>query len=462
MPDTDIPHRFIPPYWPPAKGTPSFLDLCRSVSNTLLGWSKDVYEGGVFQAPVAGSPLIVGDAEMAATVLIEHADAFPHGEQFDRLFRPVWGKGIFISEGAEWKWQRRAAMPAFRADRMKAFAPIMVAAADRAVAEWSVAAGPIELHHEAKRITLRVLLDAALSGGADFPSVEEATFHIDRFISRIGRFTLFDFLPMPNALRPSTAMRGGPSTKWFRDHVGVMVARRRKENAPRGDLVDFLFEAVDPETGQRMDDELVRDNLMGFIAAGHETSSYALSWALWLVASHAPTRQRILQEVAEVAGDAPLGAEHLDGLVFTKQVLQETMRLYPGATAVVRTAGRDIELKGRKIARGTMVVLATHAFHRRPDYWPDPHVFDPDRFAPDQQAAGRPRLAYMPFSAGPRVCMGAAFAMTELTLVLATLVRAIRLEADPERPVQLAVRLGGFVSKGGMWMKPSLRKVGAP
>lgn len=457
MPDTESAHRFVPPHWPIATGQPGFLDLWRSTSNTLLGWSREVYSGGNYQAKLPAAPLVIGDADLAAAILVEHADAFPHGEQFDRLFRPVWGRGIFVSEGPEWKWQRRAAMPAFRADRVKAFAPIMVAAAERTLAEWRTATAPLNLHDEARRLTLRVLLDAALSGGEDFPSIEAVSHHIDEFLSRLGRFTTADFFPMPNSLRPSTAKRGGPSTAWLRRHVDRMVARRRKQTEPRGDLVDLLFDAVDPDTGQRMDDELVRDNLMGFIAAGHETSSYALSWALWLVASHAPTQQRILDEVARIADDGPLTADHLDGLVFTKQVLQETMRLYPGASAVIRTAARDVEVKGVKIRKGTLCVLATYAFHRRPDFWLDPHVFDPDRFAPDRQTQGRSRLAYMPFSAGPRVCMGAAFAMTELTLVLATLVRAVRFEPDPARPVDLAVRLGGFVSRGGLWMKPVAR-----
>lgn len=453
MPDTASLNRFVPPHWPIATGKPRFIDLWRSVSNTLLGWSGEVYAGGNYQSKLPAAPLVIGDADLAAAILIEHADAFPHGEQFDRLFRPVWGRGIFVSEGADWKWQRRAAMPAFRADRVKEFAPIMRAAAERTISEWRTATAPLDLHAEARRLTLRVLIDAALSGGEDFPSIAEASRHIHEFLSRIGAFTLTDFMPMPNSLRPSTAKRGGPSTIWLREHVDRMVARRRQA-PPRGDLVDLLFEATDPETGQRMDNDLVRDNLMGFIAAGHDTSSYALSWALWLVASHAPTQQRLLQEIATVAGEAPLTADHLDGLVFTKQVLQETMRLFPGATAVVRTAARDIELKGVKIARGTLCVLATYAFHRRADFWPDPHAFDPDRFAPDRAYPGRPRLAYMPFSAGPRVCMGAAFAMTELTLVLATLVRAMRLEPDPARPVEIDVRLGGFVARGGMWLKP--------
>jgi cytochrome P450 len=453
MPDTAVLHRFVPPHWPIATRDPNFVELCQSPTNTLLGWSKAVYEGGNFQAKLPGASLVIGDADLAASILFDHPDEFPHGEDFDRLFRPMWGRGIFVSEGAEWKWQRRAAAPAFHAGRMKSFAPMMTAAADHAVAEWRASPGHVDLHDETRRITLRVLLDAALSGGEDFANVEEASRHIDRFIKGLGRFSLTDFMPIPNSWRPSTEARGGPSTAWLRSQVATMVARRRN-SAPRNDLVDLLFNAVDPETGQRMDDELVRDNLIGFIAAGHETSAYALSWALWLVSQHAQRRERMLEEISAVAGDDPLGESHLDGLVFTRRVLQETMRLFPGATAIVRTAARDVEVRGRRFRKGTMCVLATHAFHRRPDFWPDPHAFDPDRFAPGAQQGARPRLAYMPFGGGPRVCMGAAFAMTELVLVLATLVRAVRLEPDLSRPVRIGIRNNGFVADGGMWMKP--------
>lgn len=456
MPDTEPLHRFVPPHWPVATGEPSFLDLCRSPANILLGWSKAVYDGGCYQAKLPGAVLIIGDVEMAAEILFDRAEDFPHGELADRLFRPVWGRGIFVSEGAEWKWQRRAAMPAFRADRMKGFAPTMAAAADRTIAEWRATNAPVNLHDEMRQLTLRVLIDAALSGGEGFPGIDEISTHIASIMSNLGRIGLGDVLPIPYSMRPSTEKRAGASTVWIRLEVAAMVARRRNQ-PPRRDLVDLLMESVDPETGQRMDDDLVRDNLVGFIAAGHETSSYALSWALWLVSQHEPTRTRMLEEIATVAGDAPLGAEHLDGLVFTRRVLQETMRLFPGATALFRTAAKDVEIKGRRIKRGTGCVIASHAFHRNPAFWPDPHAFDPDRFAPDRATGPRPRLAWMAFGGGPRVCMGAAFAMTELVIVLASLVRAMHLESDPGRPVRVATRLNAFVSEGGMWMKPVAR-----
>jgi len=456
MPDTAVAHRFIPPHWPIATGNPGLVDQFRSITNTLRGWSKGVYEGQVFCAGVPGSPVMVGDADVAAAILFEHPDDFPHGEQFNRLFRPVWGRGIFVAEGADWKWQRRAAAPGLHGGRMKQFAPMMSAAAERTLADWRDDGGYVDIHAAARQLTLRVLLDAVLSGGEDFPSIAEASHHIDRLITQVGRFGVMDVLPIPEWMRPPTEQRGGASNVWLRRHAARMVARRRNA-PPRGDMVDLLFAAVDPETGQRMDDELVRDNLVGFIAAGHETSSYALSWALWLVAHHPQTERRLVEEVTRVAGDSQLTAEHLDDLVFTRQVLQETMRLYPGAVAIARSAARDIEIKGHRFRRGQLCLLATHAFHRRPDFWPDPDAFDPDRFAPGRQTTGRPRLAYMPFGGGPRVCMGAAFAMTELTLALASLVRAVRFEDDPQRPLRLGVRMNAFVGEGGMWMRPVAR-----
>lgn len=306
-----------------------------------------------------------------------------------------------------------------------------------------------------RRLTLQILFDAVLSGGVDFPDKAETSRHVQAFLDSVGQFRLTDFLPMPAVLRGSTAGRGATHAAYLRRHIDAMIARRRAEPGKGSDLVALLMAAEDPETGQRMDDALLRDNLLGFIAAGTDTSSFALCWALWLIAHHPQVEARLLAEIGEVAGDAPIGREHLGGLRYTRQIIRETQRLYPGAVALARTAARDTTLGGRKLRRGTMVQIATYALHRRPDLWIDPERFEPDRFA--DGASAPPPGAYHPFGAGPRTCMGAAFAMTEMTVALATLVRAIRLAPDPTRPVRLGIRLGALVSQGGMWMIPAAR-----
>lgn len=450
---------FIPPAFHPLPARVGFLAALRSIRTVVDGWPAAVFEGGVHQLGLPGAPVIVSDPDLAAEVLLERREDFPRGERLNRLFRPVWGRGIFVTEGAEWRWQRRAGAPAFRPAHMAALVPVMRTAAERTL-EGRRDGQPFDLQGEMRRLTLNVLFDAALSGGDDFPDKAEASRQIDAFVSSVGKFGLTDLMPMPESWRPSVESRGGKPAAYMREHVGAMVARRRNEagraeNVARGDLVDLLMAAIDPETGAQMDDVLVRDNLIGFIAAGHETSAYALSWALWLVANHPPTERRLLEEIAAVAGDAPIAAAHLDALVFTRQVVEETLRLYPGAVGIAREAGRDTSIGGRAVRRGTMVLVATYALHRRADFWENPNAFDPDRFAP----GGPPRgpFTYLPFGAGPRVCMGAAFAMTELVTALATLVRGAKLAADPARPVEIGVRLGALVAKGGMWMTAAPR-----
>jgi len=186
-----------------------------------------------------------------------------------------------------------------------------------------------------------------------------------------------------------------------------------------------------------MTDAELRDNIIGFIAAGHETTAVALTWTLYLIASHKPTAARIREEIRRVAGEAPIGSEQIERLQFTRQVVQEAMRLYAPGPQLARTCTRDIEICGRPVTAGTLVLIPIFALHRHRLHWSDPDAFDPDRFAP-ALGAERRRYVYMPFGAGPRICIGSHFAMTEAVAILATLVRAVDVEpgrADAVEPV---------------------------
>ena len=438
-----------------AKARPGLRDLWRSMRNPVLGWPASVFEGGVYRSRLPGAPLVIGDPDLAAEILVERSDEFPHGDLLNRLFAPIWGKGIFIAEGADWRWQRRAAAPAFRPAQTHMLAPLMRRAAEERLRTWRPDI-PIDLQEETRRLTLRILFDSLLSGGADFGDLDDATRRIDAFIAGVGRIGPADVLPIPGRWRRSAASRGGAPAAYMRSRIDAMIARRRAEGVPRGDLVDLLMSAKDDESGREMDDSLLRDNLMGFIAAGHETTAYALAWASWLVASHPDVRDRLLAEIHDVTGGAPVEGGHLDRLVFARQIIQEAMRLYPAAVAISREAARDTEIGGHRLRRGALVLVAVYALHRLPGYWERPEAFDPGRFAPGAQAKPMAGL-YLPFGAGPRSCMGAAFAATELVVALATLVRAFRLEPDSARPPRLAVRMGGAVAGGGLWAIPRSR-----
>lgn len=432
------------PFTPPAP-VPGHRGPLRHRLRQIESWPREVFETAAWRPPIPGMPIFIMDPDAVHAVFVDQAEDFPQGSLWKRLMSPVWGGGIAVAEGADWRWQRRAAAAAFRPAHLGALVPSMAQAAERALDRWRAADTSLDMVEEAARITFDVILDAVLSGGEDF---DRATLRprIGAFVAQLGQMRLSYFIA-PDAFhagRPSTATADGET---LREEVARMV-RRRRTAAPRGDLVDLLLAATDPETGRAMDDVTVRDNLLGFIVAGHETSAMALGWAIFLVSQHAATARRLRQEALDVAGDRPIGAQDVDRLVFARQVIQETMRLYPPGFSLTRVAARTVEAGGVRIRQGERVLAPVYAIHRHRKWWRDPDVFDPDRFAaplPD-------RRVYMPFGAGPRFCLGAAFAMTELVVALATLARRADFHLTPGHRVwpvaDLALRPEGGLPMG--------------
>jgi cytochrome P450 len=198
------------------------------------------------------------------------------------------------------------------------------------------------------------------------------------------------------------------------------------------------MQARDEETGRTMSDDELSRNLLTFILAGHETTAVALTWTLWLLAKYPDVQERLAGEVEAIIGSGNIEAQHIERLPFTKQVLQEAMRLYPPVPAITRQPLTPLVLGGEPLTPATQVTITIYPLHRNRRLWNDPDTFDPDRFTAAQIKA-RLRYAYLPFGAGPRVCIGASFAMIEATVSLAVLVRAFRFKAiSGHRPHPIA------------------------
>jgi len=202
----------------------------------------------------------------------------------------------------------------------------------------------------------------------------------------------------------------------------------------------MLLAARDEETGEGMNDQQVRDEVMTLLLAGHETTSATLTWIWYLLSQHPEVEQRLHDEVDRVLGGQPPTVDRLDDLPYTRQVIQEAMRLYPPAFFVIRHAIADDEIGGYPVPANSLVLLMSHAVHRHPAFWEEPERFDPERFTPER-SAGRPRFAYFPFGGGPRICIGNSFAMMEAQLVLATVAQRYCLRLLPGHPVELQVSL---------------------
>ena len=367
-------------------------------------------------------------------VLLDEREKFRKLTQI-RLLGPLLGKGILTSEGAEWKWQRQASAPMFRPQALGAFVPAFVRAARDTIVRWRAAPGVHDVDEDMTRATFDVV-SATLLPSADAAFVTQMQASV-RALQRHGGWDMLyaainmpKWFPRPGMVSEIDAMRG------LRAEVGRLL--REQRDAGADNLLHRLVAARDPETGRGMDDQQLVDNLLTFYLAGHETTAKALTWTLYLLARSPQWTERVTREVREVTGGAPLTAQGVERLQLTQQVLKESMRLYPPVPIMSRQAVAATTLEGLRVEPGTSVLMPIYAIHRHTRRWERPDEFDPTRFDPGREDE-IPRYQYMPFGAGPRVCIGMSFALMEATTILATLAQHARFEpVDGAEPVPVA------------------------
>ncbi len=398
------------------------------------------YEAGVTRVQTRWSDvLLVCEPDVIGEILVEKADAFGRDPATRRSFKPVVGdNSIFVAEGAEWRWQRRAVAPIFRHETILSFVPVFAEMAQRQVDRWRQAAPnrPVDAAAAITRTTFDIIVETML-GGSERLDAERYGRALTENFNTIPwhliytMFSIPEWMPFPNRARAMQAR------DFLHQDIHRLVAIRRAKPSSEPDLLDLLLSARDPETGRSMSNGEVVNNLLTFIAAGHETTAVALTWTLWLLSKDQASQQRVFDEVVAVAGDAPIAASHLERLLFCRQVIQEAMRLYPPAPGIGRLPNTPMKLGGVQISERTRIHIPVFALHRNTRLWEWPNAFDPDRFSPERVKT-RSRYAFLPFGGGPRICIGASFATVEAAVILAVLVRAFRfqpLAAHKPKPV---------------------------
>jgi cytochrome P450 len=368
-------------------------------------------------------------------VLQEHVKRFTKDHVSYTIVRRVVGDGLLTSQGEHWLRQRRLAQPAFHRQRIAAMGGAMVARAEELLAEWEGAAAsgqPIDAGAAMMRLTLQIVGDALFGANvAAQAAVVSRNFDI-LSEQAVTRFRTFDVLP---PLLPTRMNREWHRARRELDAVVYgIIGERRRRGEDSGDLLSMLMLARDEESGAQMSDRQLHDEVLTMLLAGHETTATALTWAWALIDAHPEVAARLHAELdAALGGRAPAVAD-LPRLTYTRMVIDETMRLYPPVYILSRKVTTDDVIGGYRIPKGSAVDLSPYLTHRHPAFWPDPERFDPERFTPERVAA-RHKHAYIPFSTGPRVCIGNSFALMEATLALATLARRLRLRlADGRIP----------------------------
>jgi cytochrome P450 len=435
---------FRPPAPPPLDRSLDLIDFLKVLrANPLATWTNDHFERLIVSGEGAlGRITVISDPAAIRHVLVDNAANYRKDDLQLRVLAPGLGRGLLTADGDEWRLQRRTLAPLFSPRTVASFLPDMNAAAERLVRRWrrNRPGRIVDLSLEMTRVTLDVLERTIFTNGParDPDALGRA---ITRYFEAIGPIDPLDLFGMPDWLPRIGRVKARPAIRFFEEVVGELTDARRAlmasgKPAPR-DLLTLLLEAADPETGRGLSDLEVRANIVTFIGAGHETTANALSWSMYLLSKAPAVRERIEREVDEVLAERPVAAEDLERLVYTRAVLEEAMRLYPPVPFMSRAALAEDRIGTLRIPKGSLVTIAPYVLHRHRRLWDAPEAFDPERFLPERRAR-IDRFAYLPFGAGPRVCIGQAFAMQEATIVLAHAVRAARwdvVEGHEIRPV---------------------------
>ena len=393
---------------------------------------------------------MVTDPPALRRILRDKVASYPKSEPTKAVLQPATGDSILIAEGEAWRWQRRAAAPAFRARNIAALGPVMTRAAEDASARLDGAVGRAADLFEEMVATAFDIINAVtfpVGTGVDHGAVHRA---LETYLAGAARLDILDLVNVPAWVPRPSRMFAEAQLAEMQAQNDAAIARRRADPDRRGnDLLSLLMAAEDAETGRRMDDADLRNNLLTFIVAGHETTALTLAWAFYLLAHHPDIAAAARAEAQGALSGRAATAEDLPALPLIRQIVLESLRLYPPAALLGRTAAADDVLSGVEIRRGDTVSIPIYALHRHRRLWHDPDAFRPDRFADGGPAD---RFAFLPFSDGPRVCIGAQFAIQEAVIVLATLIARFRFAPVPGRdPVPSMVLT--LRPAGGVWLE---------
>jgi cytochrome P450 len=427
---------FIPPRPPiPAKELP-FLRFLQAVrTNALTMWTEKAYQQDVLVRRFLGrTNMLINAPDAIHRVLVENAANYRRSPASIRILRPITGQGLLLSDGEEWRHQRRTIAPALAPRNMPVLARHVVHCAQDAIATLDAQRSePVDLLGVVQNLALDI-------AGRSMFSLETRHYGpvMRRMLTEYGvsyaRPHLFDMVLPPSIPTLRDLGRRRFRRRWMAliDQIMEQRLAAPAANAAR-DLFDLLIAARDPETGEGFRREQLRDQVATMILAGHETTAVTLFWSLMLMAGAPHEQERVADEVRGIDITPDNAMDLLPRLIRTRAVINEALRLYPPAFTIVREAIGPDRVGEIDIPRHSVLMIAPWILHRHRRYWRDPDAFDPSRFLPD--APTPPRFAYLPFGAGPRVCVGAQFALTEATLVLAMLIRRFEVVLDDPAPV---------------------------
>lgn len=419
---------FVPPRIEPnplATGPIGFLRAM--ISNPVTAIPEAAYRESVAFTSVAGQTVVyICDPDIIAEILIRRHEDFRKTIIEERVLGPALGKGLLTAEGDDWRWKRRLTAPHFTPAALAAYLPNIVEPFEVLAQEWRAAEADTDISPGATKATMEVI-NRVVFGRKHAAAAEQIPQNVADYLASYSWVFSLAVMQLPAWTPHPGRMKLLRSRTQARETIGRIVRARREETEGGGDICSLLISARDPDTGRTLSDEDLVDMLLTLITAGHDTSATALTWGLYCLAMQPGLQERLRAEVREVVGDRAIEAPDLARLVQLQATINETMRLFPPAPIMARQNVKPETIARKELPPGTSIFMPMYALHRNELLWERPGEFDIDRFM-GANAKQVKRTAYMPFGAGPHICVGGAFSIMELTAGLATLLRNVRFE----------------------------------
>jgi len=378
---------------------------------------------------------LLNHPDLITHVLVDRDKHYKKSRLDLEAFGPFVGQGLLTSEGDLWKQQRRLLQPLFTQQMFEAYSQTITDYTTEMVDRWkpwAESGKTFDLAEEMTALTMRVITRTIL--GLDFAGVSKEVTEAFEIGIDYANSVMDTVVPLPDWVPTPGHVRFHHSKKVLFDLVNGLIEQRRRTSLEGKDLLTLMMRARDEQTGAAFSDDMLRDQVLTFFGAGHETTAQSLKWSFSMLSRHPYVEQKVHAEAQRVLGGRAPTFKELGALEYTKMVIHEVMRLWPAVWMLDREAVVEDELAGYPVPPGTQVAFSQWVMHRHPAYWENPEGFDPERFSPER-SAGRAHGVYFPFGAGPRVCIGNTFALMEMQLIIPTILQRYRLDVMPSPPV---------------------------
>lgn len=408
----------------------TLLQFARSAGRNML----EVIPAETLRETYVRGPLNIHyfcDPEMITELLVGQGRSFPKAKFTKDIIGSAVGNGLILSEGEKWRQQRRRYSPLFAARNLPTLARYFAETGSEVAESLVENEGPVDVSQVAPASTLTNISRVIFSGNKEVSS-EQIRVGLIAYFKYISDISLFDLMGLPKWMPRKKWLASKAPVTTMRELARQVIEQRRLENRsePR-DFLDFMIEALKTDFE---DEETTVDNLLTFVVAGHETSANALAWGYYLLALNPEMQNKIRREIRSVRAEGLVGFSDLESMPLLRAHVKETLRLYPSAAFFARDAAEAVEIKGVKIEKGDALFFPVYSLHRNEKLWEDPEHYRPERFL----GSTLPRGQYIPFGDGPRICIGAQYAETEIMVLMASVLRRVHFslgEAKMPEPV---------------------------